>query len=58
MDKKLLSVDDLAGYLDVPVNTVYQWRKTGKGPKGYKIGKYVRFRADEVDAWIDGQGTA
>ncbi len=58
MDSKLLSVDELADYLGVPSNTVYQWRKTGKGPRGYRIGKYVRFRPDEVDAWIDGQVTA
>ncbi|HWD05130.1 MAG TPA: helix-turn-helix domain-containing protein [Amycolatopsis sp.] len=58
MDNKLLSVDELADYLGVPSNTVYQWRKTGKGPRGYRIGKYVRFRPDEVDSWIDGQVTA
>lgn len=58
MDNKLLTVDDLASYLGVPVNTVYQWRKTGKGPTGYRIGKYVRFRAHEVDAWIAEQATA
>ena len=58
MDNKLLTVTDLADYLSVPVNTVYQWRKTGKGPNGYRIGKYIRFRADEVDAWITEQASA
>lgn len=55
MDKKLLTADELAGYLAVPVNTVHQWRKTGKG---FKIGKYACFRPDEVYAWIDGRGVA
>lgn len=49
----LLSPDDLAALLQVPVKTVYNWRSEGKGPKGIRVGKYVRFRRADVEAWLD-----
>lgn len=52
---KLLSVDDLSEVLGVPVNTLYQWRCKGYGPRGLRMGKYVRYRPDDVQAWIDQQ---
>jgi excisionase family DNA binding protein len=58
MMKKLLTIDDLADYLGVPKGTVYRWRTTGYGPAGIRVGKYVRYRADDVDAWIEQQGAA
>lgn len=50
---ELLSPDDLAALLKVPVKTVYNWRSEGKGPKGIRVGKYLRFRRADVDAWLD-----
>ncbi|HVV09225.1 helix-turn-helix domain-containing protein [Amycolatopsis sp.] len=58
MTKKLLTIDELADYLSVPKGTLYQWRTKGYGPQGRRVGKYVRYRADDVDAWIDEQGVA
>lgn len=49
----LLSLEDVAGYLGVPVRTVYSWRTTGKGPRGFRVGKYVRYRIEDVDAWLE-----
>lgn len=50
---RLWSVQDLADYLGVPLQTVYQWRKKGYGPRGVKVGKHVRFRPAEVERWLD-----
>lgn len=58
MTKKLLTIDDLAAYLGVPKNTLYQWRTKGYGPVGKRIGKYVRYRPEDVDAWLEEQGAA
>jgi excisionase family DNA binding protein len=55
MNDPLLSIEDLSTYLKIPVNTLYQWRKTGKGPAGFRAGKYVRYRSSDVDAWITEQ---
>ena len=42
-------------YLSVPVKTVYRWRLTGAGPRGAKVGRYVRFRRADVDSWLERQ---
>jgi excisionase family DNA binding protein len=58
MNSKLLSVEDVADYLGVPKNTLYQWRTKGYGPAGRRIGKYVRYRSEDVDSWVEQQGVA
>ena len=47
----LLGPADLAEYLGLPLGTVYQWRATGKGPRGFRVGKFVRYRLADVEAW-------
>lgn len=51
----LLSIDDLADHLQIPKATLYRWRVDGKGPRGIRLGKYVRYRPGDVDAWVDAQ---
>lgn len=53
MNDRLLTVEELALYLGVPRATVYAWRSRGEGPPGYRIGKFVRFRLSEVEAWLE-----
>ncbi|MDQ3404672.1 MAG: helix-turn-helix domain-containing protein [Actinomycetota bacterium] len=52
---KLWDLKDLAEYLGIPKQTIYQWRTKGYGPKGRRIGKYVKFRPEDVYAWVDAQ---
>ena len=47
-----MSVQELADYLDVPVKTIYAWRYHREGPRGFKVGRHVRFRWDDVEAWL------
>ena len=51
----LLSVEDLADYLGVPVATIYDWRVGGKGPCGVRVGRHVKFTRGDVLAWIESQ---
>jgi len=51
----LLSVTELAGYLGVPVATVYDWRSNGTGPVGHRFGKHVKFAVSDVRAWVEAQ---
>jgi excisionase family DNA binding protein len=51
----LLSIDDLADYLGLPVRTIYAWRTEGKGPRGVLLGKHVKFYASDVQAWLAGR---
>jgi excisionase family DNA binding protein len=48
----LLSVEDLAVYLDVPVATIYAWRYRRQGPPGFKVGRHLRYRQSDVNRWI------
>ena len=52
---RLLSPTELAGYLAVPVQTIYQWRHRGEGPPGYRIGRHVRYRWPDIQAWLKDQ---
>lgn len=45
----------LAERVGVPVKTIYIWRTQGKGPKGFRVGKYVRYRVEDVEAWENEQ---
>ena len=48
----LLSVQDLAAYLEVPVATLYAWRYRRQGPTGFKVGRHLRYRKIDIDRWI------
>jgi excisionase family DNA binding protein len=52
---QLLSIRQLAEYIGCPVSTVYRWRSRGEGPPGFRLGKAVRFKVDDVDRWITEQ---
>lgn len=49
---RLLTVEDLAKYLDVPVATIYAWRYRRQGPPGFRVGRHLRFRSSDVETWI------
>ena len=48
----LLSIEDLAGYLGVPIATIYDWRVDGKGPCAIRVGRHVKFAVSDVQAWL------
>jgi excisionase family DNA binding protein len=49
------TVKDVAEFLAVPVQTLYEWRTKGYGPKGIRVGRYVRYRREDVFAWVESQ---
>ncbi len=50
--ERLLTVEELADYLGVPVATLYQWRHRGEGPPGFRVGRYIRYQRTDVEQWI------
>lgn len=46
-----LSTAELADRLDLPEDTLKFWRTTGQGPAFIRVGKYVRYRECDVEAW-------
>lgn len=51
LDDKHLSPEDLAEREGVPLQTVYDWNKTGRGPRYMRIGRHARYRLSDVIAW-------
>ena len=49
---RLLTAEDLATFLDVPIKTLYAWRYRGEGPVGFRVGKHIRYRWADVEQWI------
>jgi excisionase family DNA binding protein len=52
-DRALLSPAELADYLNIPVATLYQWQHRGGGPKFLKVGRHVRYKTRDVEAWLE-----
>ncbi|WP_219420523.1 excisionase [Pseudonocardia nigra] len=44
----LWGVPEVAAYL-------YQWRHNGYGPRGRRVGRYVRYDPDDVRRWFAAQ---
>ncbi len=49
---RLMSPQEIADYLQMPVATLQTWRAKGTGPRGYRIGKHVRYRLEDVETWL------
>ncbi len=52
--KNLLDVDDLAKYLKLKKQTIYNWLNQRK-ISGMKIGGVWRFDKHEIDKWLKSQ---
>lgn len=52
-DHTWVSVDDLADELQIPKSTIYGWKSRGLGPTWARVGKHLRARRVDVDAWLD-----
>lgn len=52
---KLWTINDLSEFLDIPVQTLYQWRTKNYGPPGRRVGKHVRYDPEVVVAWFNAQ---
>ncbi len=51
----LMSTEEVAAYLRVPVTAIYAWRTKHVGPKAARVGRHLRWRRADVDAWLEEQ---
>lgn len=47
-----MTAAEVAEHLGVPVATLYQWRYRREGPRGLRVGRHLRYRRADVEAWI------
>lgn len=53
----LLTPAQVADLLGVPEKTLFAWRARGRpSPRAVKVGRYLRFRPDDVREFIDSLG--
>jgi excisionase family DNA binding protein len=53
LPSRYLTPNDVAELLDVPLETVYQWRRKRTGPLGFRVGRHLRYHPADVRRWID-----
>jgi excisionase family DNA binding protein len=57
MFERWLSVEEIAEYLGVSKDTVYAWINKKNMP-AHRIGRFWKFKINEVDQWISSGGAA
>jgi excisionase family DNA binding protein len=50
--QQVLTLSELCTHLHVPAQTIYDLRSQGRGPRGFRVGRELRFRVSEVEAWF------
>jgi excisionase family DNA binding protein len=55
MADRLMTAQEVADFLGLPIATLYQWRSREQGPVGYRVGRHVRYRRADVDRWLEAQ---
>ena len=53
VDERLMTIAELSTMLGVAIDTLYGWRHRGEGPRGYRVGRHVRYRRSSVEAWLE-----
>jgi excisionase family DNA binding protein len=51
----LMTEAEVAEYLRVTVRTLATWRAEGRGPRPLRVGRGIRYRRSDVDAWLERQ---
>jgi excisionase family DNA binding protein len=48
----VLSIQEVAKLLNIPVSTIYAWNRHGVGPPHYKVGSKLRYRKSNARKWL------
>ena len=51
----LLTITEAAVIVRAPVATLRYWRHVGTGPRSFRLGKRVVYKAEDIRTWIDEQ---
>jgi len=53
---RFLTPEDLVEMFELPsVETVYQWRRKRTGPRGFRVGRHLRFDPSDVRTLVNSQ---
>ena len=49
----VLTTSELAEYVGVQVQAIYDLRTDGRGPSGIRVGREIRYHVSDVRRWLD-----
>lgn len=52
MTERLLTIEEVAEILGIPVSTLHYWSYKGEGLVGARIGRRLRYRPADVEAFV------
>lgn len=57
MPERLMTLDEVAEWLQIPKATLYHSRYKGREPAslGFRVGAQIRFRHKDLEDWIEEQ---
>lgn len=50
-----LTTEEVAAILNMPIGTLRWWRHKKEGPRSFKLGRSVRYKKADVEAWLRDQ---
>lgn len=56
--QKLATPQEVSEHYQIPVETLYQWRRRRIGPRWAKLGHHVRYRWADVERFFDERAKA
>ena len=51
--ESMLSTRELAEHIGVAPQAIYDLRTAGRGPRAIHVGRELRYRVSEIQAWLD-----
>ncbi|MEO3938923.1 helix-turn-helix domain-containing protein [Dermatophilaceae bacterium Soc4.6] len=57
-DDELLTLTEVAAVVRAPIATLRYWRHLGTGPRSFRLGRRVVYRASDLQTWIASQDDA
>lgn len=51
--ERLLTVSEVAEWLGIREGTLRYWRHVHRGPRSLSVGGAIRYRANDIEAWLD-----
>ena len=52
MTEKFLKEAEVAEMFNVSKRTLQEWRRSGKGPRHFKLGGMIRYRPKDIDKYL------
>jgi len=52
-EDRLWTAKEVAYFLGVPVQTLYAWKCENRGPACRRVGRFLRYRPADVQAWVE-----